>query len=101
MSSIVTAGPALAPPDDDDRIGPDSFNNEDRMFPEPADAIGAPASFKSAFSSESLRSSDAGAVPPLKPPLKPPKPPAELPLSAPNFDVIAAIFGEMTACNNC
>lgn len=104
-SSIGTCWPPFAPADDDDRIGPDSFNTDEIMLPEPAEAAGAPpSSLKSAWSSESASDDGTGADPPLKPPkppLKPPKPPAELPLSAPNFDVIAAIFGWMTAWSNC
>lgn len=93
----------FALPDDDDKIGPDNFKNDVTIFPDPADAIGTPASFKSAVSLESLSSSDTTGTPllPPNPPLKPPKPPADVPLNAPNFDVIAAIFGEMTACNSC
>lgn len=94
----------LALPDDDDKSGPDNFKNDVTMFPDPPDAIGTPASFKSAVSFESLSSSVITGTPPLlppNPPLKPPKPPADVLLNAPNFDVMAAIFGEMTACRSC
>lgn len=100
-----TKVPTFAPDDEDDKIGPDNFKNDEIRFPEPAEAIDAPpSSLSSACSSEKLSSSADGtgtAPPPLEPPLNPPKPPAELPLSAPNFDVIAASFGVITACNNC
>lgn len=104
LSSIGITGPAFAPADDDERIGPDSFNTDEMIFPEPAEAIGTVSSFKSDEWSSDESSSGCGtgtAPPPLKPPLNPPNPPAELPLNAPNFCVIAAIFGEITACNNC
>lgn len=93
----------LALPDDDDNSGPDNFKNDVTMFPDPPDAIGTPASFKSAVSVESLSSSVITGRPPLlppNPPLKPPKPPADVLLNAPNFDVMAAIFGEITACKS-
>lgn len=93
----------LALPDDDDKSGPDNFKNDVTIFPDPPDAIGTPASFKSAVSLESLSSSLTTGMPllPPNPPLKPPKPPADVLLNAPNFDVMAAIFGEMTACKSC
>lgn len=101
LSSIGLGTPPLAPADDDDRIGPESFKNDEMIFPEPAEATGAPvsSSFKSALTSSSLSGEGTGAPPlnppkpPDEPPLKLPNPPAELPLRAPNFDVIAAIFG--------
>lgn len=92
----------MAPPppaadwDDDERTGPDSFRKEDKRPPtppaEPADA-----------DESSVRSSESASVfafPPAPAPalkLNPPAPPDDAPLSAPNFEVIAAILGEITA----
>ena len=104
LSSTGTSWPPLALDDDDDRIGPESFKNDEIMFPEPPEATGTGLSSKSAWSSveSSLSGDGIGTLPPpLDPPLKPPNPPAELPLSAPNFEVMAAIFGWITADSNC
>lgn len=103
LSSIGIGWPPLALDDDDERIGPDNFKNDEIIFPEPAATGSGASSLKSDewSSDESSSGCGIGAVPPLEPPLNPPKPPAELPLSAPNFDVIAAIFGWITADNNC
>lgn len=113
LSSIGITGPAFAPPDDDDKIGPESFNTDEMMLPDPPTRAVPPpwpvidSSSKSEEWSEASLSSSISApgtgtaLPPLNPPLNPPSPPAELPLSAPNFDVIAAIFGEITALRSC
>lgn len=94
--------PPVADLDDDDRIGPDKRKNDDNRPPTPADEplalppADTPSSPKSSESPSSLGGEPAPALP-LK--LKPPDPPEDAPLSAPNFVVMAAILGEMTACN--
>lgn len=96
---VDTAGlPPAADCDDDDNIGPDNRRNDDNNPPTPADeplpALGEPSSPRSSESGSVL---GVLPVPALK--LKPPAPPDDAPLNAPNFVVIAAIFGDITACN--
>lgn len=66
-------------PDDDDKIGPDNRKNDDNKPPMPADAPPA-----------AEPSEPSPPEPPLKPPLK-------LPLSPPIVEVMAPIFGVITA----
>lgn len=84
--------PPLADEDDDDRIGPDNFKNDDKMPPEPAlETLLLPSAFESSAFSVSPSS-------PTATPALPPKLPLDAPLlNDVNFFVIAAIFGEMTA----
>lgn len=112
-SSSIADGcnwPPLPDADDDDKIGPDNCKNDDKMLPEPDDGAAAGAPRSSESSSNSLPGT-AGAPPldkppkllkPLKlePPDNPPKAPVDALLNAPNFVVMAAIFGWITACNN-
>lgn len=97
VSSIGICGPPFADADDDDKIGPDSFNREPTILLEPPTATGAASSTKS-LSSESSNVAAAFGEPlkPLKL-LEPPNPPVDAPLNAPNLLVMAAIFGEITA----
>lgn len=98
LSSTGIGAPPLADADDDDRIGPDNFNMDVKAPPEPpADTptLSSPPDM-SAFTS----SSTLAPAPPLKPPELPPKVPLNPPLSAPNFVLIAAIFGAITAWSN-
>lgn len=89
-----TGWPPLAEEEDEDRIGPDSFSTDERMPPEPPAEPWLPSLLSSALS-PSVGSPPAALAPP---PMLSPPPPIEPPLRAPNLLVIAAIFGEMTAC---
>lgn len=100
-SSEVVDNPGLPPAadcDDDDKIGPDNRKTDDKIPPTPADEpLPALGDASSPRSSESL--SAVAVLPAPAPKLKPPEPPDDDPLSAPNFVVIAAIFGDITACS--
>lgn len=96
-SSSLTIGlpaPPAADCDEEERIGPDSFRNDDKRPPTPPDEP-ADADESSVRSSESVSALAFPPAPALK--LNPPAPPDDEPLSAPNFEVIAAILGEITA----
>lgn len=88
-SGICGAPIPLADPDDEERIGPDNFKNDEIMFPEPDETGDAPVSSSPKSPWTSL-SAAGKAGPPLEPPLKlpldAPKPPA---LKPANFEEIA------------